>query len=105
MDRTIVDNWNNTVQKTDWVYHLGDFAFASPDRAKHIISNLNGYKVLILGNHDRSEFKMKNWGFDEVHQSLQLELSGGILANLSHYPYHGTPDDHHKTKFDHKNLK
>src|ERR1700681_4171088 len=105
MDRVIVANWNELVQPTDIIYHLGDFAFASPERAKHIVSNLNGHKVLILGNHDRSGHKMAEWGFNEVHQSLQIELEGGLKANLSHYPYKGTPDDHHKNKFDHKNLK
>jgi calcineurin-like phosphoesterase family protein len=105
MDRAIVTNWNELVKPEDTIYHLGDVAFASPDRVKHILSILNGYKILILGNHDRSGMKMKEWGFNEVHQSLQLELEGGIQANLSHYPYKGTPDNNHKTKFDHKNLK
>jgi calcineurin-like phosphoesterase family protein len=105
MDRMMVTNWNETVQPSDTVYHLGDFAFASPDRAKHILSNLSGHKVLILGNHDRSEGKMAEWGFEKVYKSLQFELQGNIMVNLSHYPYRGTDDPQHRTKFDHKNLK
>lgn len=104
MDRTIIANWNATVKPEDTIYHLGDVAFTSPDRAKHILSCLNGYKILILGNHDRSGPKMAEWGFQEVHQSLQLELEGGIKANLSHYPYRGSNDPHFKPKFDTKNL-
>lgn len=104
MDRAIINNWNEIVKPEDTVYHMGDVAFTSPERAKHILSVLNGHKILILGNHDRSGHKMAEWGFDEVHQSLQLELEGGIKANLSHYPYRGTDDPYHKTKFDHKNL-
>jgi calcineurin-like phosphoesterase family protein len=105
MDAVLIQNWNELVQPTDTVYHLGDFAFASPDRAKHILSCLNGHKILILGNHDRSGAKMKEWGFEEVHQSLQIDLENGIKANLSHYPYKGTPDPHGKAKFETKNLK
>ena len=105
MDAAIIQNWNEVVKPEDIVYHLGDVAFTSPDRAKHILSVLNGSKVLILGNHDRSGMKMKEWGFAEVHQSLQLELEGGILANLSHYPYKGTPAYGDQRKFETKNLK
>jgi len=105
MDRAIIANWNETVQPDDIVYHLGDVAFTSPDRAKHILSCLNGHKILILGNHDRSGHKMAEWGFAEVYQSKQIELEGGIIANLSHYPYRGDKNDpYHKVKFDTKNL-
>jgi len=104
MDRAIIANWNAVVKPLDEVYHLGDVAFTSPERAKHILSILNGYKILILGNHDRSGMKMKEWGFQEVHQSLQIELQGGIIANLSHYPYRGSNDAFHKPRFDTKNL-
>lgn len=107
MNRVIIENWNNLVKPEDTVYHLGDVAFASPEVTKNIVSNLNGYKILILGNHDRSGHKMKEWGFQEVHQSLQIELEGGIKANLSHYPYRGSilDDPYYKVKFDSKNLK
>src|SRR5579863_2896472 len=90
MDRAMVENWNALVKPEDTIYHLGDVSFSSPDRTKHILSNMNGHKILILGNHDRSEFKMKTWGFDEVYlaQSLVLgNVTDGIVHfNLSHYP-------------------
>lgn len=105
MDATIIQNWNSIVKPEDTVYHLGDVSFTTPDRATHILGVLNGYKILILGNHDRSGEKMKGWGFNEVHQSLQIDLEGGIKANLSHYPYKGSPDPYHKAKFETKNLK
>jgi len=105
MDRVIIQNWNETVKPEDTIYHLGDAFFTSPERAKHILSNLNGHKILILGNHDRSGHKMVEWGFQEVHQSLQVELQGGIKANLSHYPYRGSTEDKFARKFETKNLK
>ena len=105
MDVTIINNWNAIVKPEDTVYHLGDAFFTSPERAKHILSILNGHKILILGNHDRTGHKMKEWGFEEVYQSLQLTLSDGTIANLSHYPYKGTADPHFRLKFENKNLK
>ncbi len=104
MDRFIVENWNNTVKFDDVVYHMGDVAFASPERIKHIVTNLNGYKILILGNHDRKGEKMTEYGFQEVYQKHRITLNDNTEANLSHYPYRGTDDPNHKTKFDHKNI-
>jgi calcineurin-like phosphoesterase family protein len=105
MDAALIQNWNEVVKPEDTVYHLGDVAFASPDMSKHILSILNGTKILILGNHDRNGKKMATWGFAEVHQSFQLELEGGILANLSHYPYKGSTEDKFARKFETKSLK
>lgn len=105
MDATIIANWNERVAPDDTVYHLGDVFFTSPERARHILSVLNGKKILILGNHDRSGTKMKEWGFDEVHQSIkQFEMKDGTFANLSHYPYRYTADPNAKRNFDNKNL-
>ena len=106
MDRSIIESWNKLVAKDDEVYHMGDFAFATPDRIKHILENLNGSKRLIVGNHDRQANRMFEYGFSYVTPNLRgLELKDHTLANLSHYPYRGTDDPHHKTKFDNKNLE
>lgn len=104
MDRFIVEEWNKIVKPEDTVFHMGDVAFTSPERCKHIVENLNGYKILILGNHDRAEEKMLDRGFQQVHQSLRITLTNDVEANLSHYPYRGTEDPYHKSKFDHKNI-
>jgi calcineurin-like phosphoesterase family protein len=53
MDKTLIDNWNARVAPEDMIYHLGDFAFGSIDKIKSYVDQLNGHKVLILGNHDR----------------------------------------------------
>ncbi|MGH7974844.1 MAG: hypothetical protein ACREBR_04915 [bacterium] len=106
MDRHIISEWNKIVTKDDVVYHMGDVAFTSPEWCRHIIENLNGYKILILGNHDRAAEKMKERGFQEVHQSLKLTLSDGTEANLSHYPYKGSSaeDPHYRPKFETKSV-
>ena len=53
MNKVIIDNWNNIVDKEDTVYHLGDFGFGTKEELKEIFDKLNGKKYLIMGNHDR----------------------------------------------------
>ena len=48
---------------------------------------------------------MTEYGFQEVHQSLQITLSDGTIANLSHYPYKGSTEDKFARKFETKSLK
>ena len=52
MNKQIIKNWNNTVKKNDKIFILGDFAFGNKERIREIISGLNGYKALVIGNHD-----------------------------------------------------
>ena len=70
MDAALIANHNKAVKKMDKVFCLGDFAFYKKEKIIEIVSQLNGYKVLILGNHDRchSVSWWKNYsGFDEVY--------------------------------------
>ena len=58
MHAAIITEWNSTVQATDTVYHLGDFAFAAKNKAGavlDILAQLNGTIVLLQGNHDDLE--------------------------------------------------
>jgi calcineurin-like phosphoesterase family protein len=66
MDAAMVENWNAAIGKDDLVVHLGDFALASRKRIADLLDTLNGRKVLILGNHDRSRTAILDCGFDEV---------------------------------------
>ncbi|KQX64667.1 metallophosphoesterase [Paenibacillus sp. Root444D2] len=70
MSATMITNWNAVVSQEDKVFHLGDFSFLNKERTKAIVSELNGYKILILGNHDRG--RSRTWwlevGFDEVSE-------------------------------------
>lgn len=53
MDERMIKLWNETVKPNDEVYHLGDVAFHTAERAEKIIKRLNGHKHLIFGNHDK----------------------------------------------------
>lgn len=75
MDAGLIEYWNNTVSKTDTVYHLGDFCFGNQDKVKELLGKLNGTIILIRGNHD----KVFN------HEYLEIKLNNKSLI-LFHYP-------------------
>jgi calcineurin-like phosphoesterase family protein len=53
MDRELIKKWNNVVKKDDTIYILGDFTLShNKDYIKGLCNQLNGKKILILGNHD-----------------------------------------------------
>lgn len=83
MNEELVRRWNETVAPDDTVYHLGDVVFGGMNIKKNILTRLNGYKILRLGNHDYRTSKTQ-WlkFFDEVYDD-------DILLDdicLSHYP-------------------
>jgi calcineurin-like phosphoesterase family protein len=96
MDRTLIANWNNTVKPEDVIYHLGDFALTTPDYTLRILQNLNGHKILIKGNHDKSKERMVELGFQEAFNKLELELSNGFKVKLSHFPYYDPTNPYSK---------
>ena len=87
MDERMIENWNNVVGKDDIVFHLGDFAFGGSQLWNGILERLNGHKILILGNHDRKNYREGySKYFDYVGQQLQLNIDGrSVYLNL--YPF------------------
>lgn len=73
MDAELVCRWNRVVGVHDTIYHLGDFALTTKKRKIELLSLLNGYKILIRGNHDKTVSHCLDIGFDEVHDSLIIE--------------------------------
>jgi len=53
MNEMMIKNWNDVVRPGDLVYHLGDFAFTTLEKATEIARRLNGQKYLVFGNHDK----------------------------------------------------
>ena len=53
MKNELIKNWNAVVKQDDLVYVLGDFTLTrKKDYIKSVLDELNGKKVLIMGNHD-----------------------------------------------------
>lgn len=88
MNEGIIKNWNEIVQPTDTVYHLGDFAFCGTTKLKEILLQLNGMITLIKGNHDyEKKEKYLSFGFTDV---LPYEKIDQFF--LTHYPIY-RPED------------
>lgn len=86
MGQHIIGNWNATVKDEDIVYHLGDFCFKyDRPRTTELVQQLNGHKILIMGNHDNRHTvtKWKEMGFEEAYKE-PLVLNDTFV--LSHWP-------------------
>jgi calcineurin-like phosphoesterase family protein len=110
MNEVLIKNWNETVGPDDEVFHLGDVALGPWSEWDNVLTRLNGFKVLVVGNHDRVFKGMSTaqnerfyplyagW-FDVVTDEVKnLRLSDGTMVNLSHFPYTG--DSHDGDRYD-----
>lgn len=83
----LIDFWNKKVGPGDLVYCLGDMFMCNWVIAMDIMSRLNGFKILIQGNHDNlSATQYNKIGFLCVLREARIKLRGHNLR-LSHYPY------------------
>ena len=90
MNRQLILNWNKVVQWDDTVFILGDFCFGQKTRWEKILPQLNGYKYLVLGNHDKLKYIPEN-GFEAVERQMMITITGDEECNnqqlfMSHYP-------------------
>jgi calcineurin-like phosphoesterase family protein len=89
MNQEMVKRWNEVVTDDDIVYHLGDFAFRMSTRyVRRILERLNGKKILILGNHDKSPETMVEYGFDVALEKAVIRHQTSLYL-LQHYPIRG----------------
>lgn len=86
MNVAMIERWNERISDSDTVYHIGDVFLGKPEDAIEIIKQLKGRKILISGNHDRSNRTMIECGFDEVCNRKDFKLKNGKLALLRHKP-------------------
>lgn len=107
MNESLIENWNSVVGHDDTVIHLGDAALGPWVEWDSIFSRLNGYKVLIIGNHDRifkankEKYREKfqpvyeQW-FDEIYDEMAMAFHGRWVK-FSHFPYDG--DSHGEDRY------
>lgn len=94
MDQTLIDNWNYRVEEPDdTVYVLGDFSFyEDTEKTQDILSQLNGRKILIKGNHDTLQTPIYfNMGFDLVYENPVIINDWFILSHEPLYINHTSP--------------
>jgi len=87
MDKALIRNWNSVVKPKDEVYILGDLTMCPAAKAHEYITQLNGRKYLISGNHDKF---LKNYGpymadFEWVKDYHVLKVNANRLV-LFHFP-------------------
>lgn len=84
MNHSMIQSWNNMITNNDIVYILGDLSLGNLDSQKRITQQLNGQKILILGNHD-CEDSYKNSDFIEVIDYKEVCHNNRRFV-LFHYP-------------------
>lgn len=84
MDETMVDNWNKTVKAGDTVYHCGDVVIAK--KSLHIMSRLNGRKILIMGNHDIFGHQAYLHYFEDIRAYKVLPKLGLVACHIPVHP-------------------
>lgn len=94
----LIDLWNSQVNKSDTVWHLGDFAFNKRrvEQFTNITSKLNGNKKFIRGNHDDKDV-LKKSGF-EWYDLKGCQLSDKTHVVMCHYPL-AIWDNHHRGSY------
>ena len=79
-DNALVSNWNDTVNRRGTVIIIGDLAWK---RHAHWLGELNGKKILILGNHDKMGSDVLRQ-FSEVHERLFRSIDNRYCV-FDHY--------------------
>lgn len=74
MNSQMIARWNKQVKPNDTVYHLGDFAFAKIEKIEYILTQLNGIKHFINGNHDK-----------EIKKNARRLIDGGYVRSIKDY--------------------
>jgi calcineurin-like phosphoesterase family protein len=104
----LVKNWNDVVGPDDTVFHLGDVALGTFVDSIEYVRRLNGFKILVPGNHDRISSVEKPSRrerfrpayedvFDMIGNEVEMTWIGdtdnGMSVEVSHYPYDGDSHD------------
>lgn len=108
MGEAMIERWNRSVQPEDTVYFLGDFAMgpgAKEDYVVEVLNRLNGFKRMILGNHDQPSKWSKgllsivmDYGFDNAivldDQIHGVKIDGKNFV-MCHFPLTEWDQKHH----------
>lgn len=89
MNEQMITKWNETVKPDDYVFSLGDFAFAKIGKIAELLGRLNGQKYFISGNHDEEVLDNKAYLLDrglvkEITAYKEIRIDGQFII-LFHY--------------------
>lgn len=93
MDQAMINNWNTVIDGDDIIIIAGDIFLCHTAKMFEVINQLNGYKILVRGNHDtQSRTKLiRRLGFDELYDNpyyIKVPNIGRLI--VTHCPL---PDD------------
>lgn len=94
-DEWLIDLWNKTVRREDFVYILGDFCLGNKEYTEKVLKQLKGKKFLIEGNHDKSLHGLERY-FEWYGQIKEAKFSNNqyefidpnetFCVEMCHYP-------------------
>lgn len=93
MNRRLIDRWNDTVGADDTTFIVGDACMGTIRDTLPLIDELNGAKVLVVGNHDRPfigkmlDDYMEHFAAVVHGATLHFDDSTGLTCLVSHFPY------------------
>ncbi len=82
----IIHRWNQTVSPQDKVLILGDLAFTI--EPLEILQNLNGSKILVMGNHDLNSASRYLRYVDDIGGAINWTAPNGKRVIFTHIPIH-----------------
>ena len=85
MNETLIHRWNNTVNRADTVYVLGDFIWEKESLWPAWLERLTGNKVLIRGNHDPRQFSQATKRFFQNIADYKEITDTGWHVILCHF--------------------
>lgn len=86
MNKVEIEKFNSKVQPKDTVYILGDIMLGDSAIGEECLKQLNGHKIIILGNHDTNpRIEIYKKYADEVVYAKMIKAKKRSIY-LSHYP-------------------
>lgn len=85
MDEGLITNWNNIIKDDDHVYILGDISFKKSTFTE-TMKRLNGFKHIIMGNHDPDNMHRESLYKTFFHQPIHEIKDKGRTVIMCHYP-------------------
>ena len=87
-DQHIIKKWNSVVHKRDTVYILGDVTMEKSSNY-HLLDELNGKKIVVLGNHDLPNHILQLLQHvEKVTGMIKYSQKGYKKVWLTHCPVH-----------------
>ena len=94
MNQALINNWTSVVKEDDTVFVLGDMGFCGYDKLEPLMSQLNGKKYLIQGNHDSDKIVFRLYeaniieGYYKMHEVTIIgdEECPDQQLTLCHFP-------------------